>query len=82
MMPAIHALGTGFEGERVRLVGLIDPIPGKVVEQVGGDGAERIGVAVDPVTRRVQVPGERADVRERSTTVALHLLRRALLAQE
>lgn len=31
------------------------------------------------VTRRVRVPGERADVRERSTTVAMHLLRRALL---
>jgi nicotinamide-nucleotide amidase len=31
------------------------------------------------VTRRVQVPGERPDVRERSTTVAMHLLRRALL---
>lgn len=30
------------------------------------------------VTRCVQVPGERADVRERSTTVAMHLLRRAL----
>jgi nicotinamide-nucleotide amidase len=31
------------------------------------------------VTRCVRVPGERADVRERSTTVAMHLLRRALL---
>ena len=31
------------------------------------------------VTRCVQVPGERADVRDRSTTVAMHLLRRALL---
>ncbi len=31
------------------------------------------------VTRCVQVPGERADVRERSTTVAMHLLRRALI---
>lgn len=31
------------------------------------------------MTRRVQVPGERPDVRERSTTVAMHLLRRALL---
>lgn len=30
-------------------------------------------------TRCVRVPGERADVRERSTTVAMHLLRRALL---
>ena len=31
------------------------------------------------ITRCIQVPGERADVRERSTTVAMHLLRRALL---
>lgn len=31
------------------------------------------------VTRCVRVPGERSDVRERSTTVAMHLLRRALL---
>lgn len=31
------------------------------------------------VTRCVRVPGERADVRERSTTIAMHLLRRALL---
>ena len=30
-------------------------------------------------TRCVRVPGERADVRERSTTVAMHLLRRALI---
>jgi nicotinamide-nucleotide amidase len=31
------------------------------------------------VTRCVRVPGERFDVRERSTTVAMHLLRRALI---
>jgi len=31
------------------------------------------------VTRCVQIPGERFDVRDRSTTVAMHLLRRALL---
>jgi len=31
------------------------------------------------LTRLVQVPGERSDVRERSTTVAMHLLRRELL---
>ena len=34
------------------------------------------------ITRCVRVPGERADVRERSTTVAMHLLRRALLADD
>jgi nicotinamide-nucleotide amidase len=37
-------------------------------------GAERI-------TRCVQLPGGRADVRERSTTVALHLLRRMLAGE-
>jgi nicotinamide-nucleotide amidase len=31
------------------------------------------------VTRPVRLPGERADIRERSTTVAMHLLRRTLL---
>ena len=31
-------------------------------------------------TRSVQIPGARADVRERSTTIAMHLLRRALIA--
>lgn len=34
------------------------------------------------VIRCVRVPGERADVRERSTTVAMHLLRRALLGTD
>jgi nicotinamide-nucleotide amidase len=30
------------------------------------------------ITRTIRLPGGRADVRERSTTVAMHLLRRAL----
>jgi nicotinamide-nucleotide amidase len=33
------------------------------------------------VSRSVRLPGERADIRERSTTVAMHLLRRTLLGQ-
>ena len=32
----------------------------------------------DKITRTVRLPGNRSDVRERSTTVAMHLLRRAL----
>ena len=36
----------------------------------GGDGAR--------ITRRIGLPGSRADVRDRSTTVALHLIRRLL----
>jgi competence/damage-inducible protein CinA-like protein len=33
-----------------------------------------------PLTRTVHLPGSRTDVRDRSTTVAMHMLRRALLA--
>ncbi len=33
----------------------------------------------DPVTRTLLLPGNRADIRERSTTVAFHMLREALL---
>jgi nicotinamide-nucleotide amidase len=32
----------------------------------------------ETVTRTVRLPGDRSDVRERSTTVAMHMLRRAL----
>lgn len=41
-----------------------------------------LSVAVDggePMTRSVSLPGGRADVRDRATTVALHMIRRALL---
>jgi len=31
------------------------------------------------LTRCIRIPGERFDIRDRSTTVAMHLLRRALL---
>jgi nicotinamide-nucleotide amidase len=34
------------------------------------------------VTRTVRLPGDRADIRDRSTTVAMHLLRRLLSASE
>lgn len=33
----------------------------------------------EPVTRSINLPGGRADVRERATTIAMHLLRRALM---
>ena len=40
------------------------------VKQAGGEA----------VVRGIRLPGDRADVRDRSTTVALHLLRRQLVA--
>ena len=43
-------------------------------------GAEIDGDVVR-LTRRVQLPGSRADVRDRSTTVAMHLIRRLLLGE-
>ena len=55
---------------------------------VGGGGSEEkpvglvwLSVALragEPLTRSVNLPGGRADVRDRATTVALHLVRRAL----
>jgi len=41
-----------------------------------------IGLAGGPtITRCIRIPGERPDVRDRSTTVALHLLRRVLIGE-
>jgi nicotinamide-nucleotide amidase len=62
----------------VGITGIAGPggaTPGKPVGTVcfsvaGPDGSR--------LTRRVQLPGGRSDVRERSTTVALHLIRRLL----
>ena len=34
------------------------------------------------ITRTLRLPGNRSDVRERSTTVAMHLLRRALPSEQ
>ena len=45
-----------------------------VVAHIGGD--------VRRVTRAIEIPGSRADIRDRSTTVALHLLRRLLLEED
>jgi competence/damage-inducible protein CinA-like protein len=45
-------------------------------------GLVHVAVALcdgERIARRLQLPGSRADVRERTTTVALHLLRRLLL---
>jgi nicotinamide-nucleotide amidase len=42
------------------------------VTRVGGDGILRL-------TRSVNLPGDRADIRDRSTTVAMHLVRRLLV---
>jgi nicotinamide-nucleotide amidase len=57
----------------------------------GGGSAEKpvglvwLSVVAGPegtaITRSVSLPGERADIRDRATTVALHLIRRVLLGE-
>jgi nicotinamide-nucleotide amidase len=58
--------GGGSEEKPVGLVWLS-------VTLAGGEASKR-----DELTRSVNLPGGRADVRERATTVAMHLIRRAL----
>jgi nicotinamide-nucleotide amidase len=41
-----------------------------------------LGEGEEPLTRSVNLPGGRADIRDRATTVGMHLLRRALLARK
>jgi nicotinamide-nucleotide amidase len=65
----------------IGITGIAGPDGGTEEKPVGtvcfavstGDGAR--------LTRRVRLPGSRSDVRERSTTVAMHLLRRLLLGE-
>jgi nicotinamide-nucleotide amidase len=45
-------------------------------EPAGGNASGSV------ITRRLRLPGDRAEIRDRSTTVALHLLRRLLRAGE
>jgi nicotinamide-nucleotide amidase len=64
----------------VGLTGVAGPGGGSPEKPVG---LVWLSVAVtdrEPVTRSVNLPGGRADVRDRATTVAMHLIRRALSA--
>ena len=66
----------------VAITGIAGPGGGTETKPVGtvcfavalADGTGR-----SSVTRTTTMPGNRADVRERSTTVAMHLLRRTLI---
>jgi nicotinamide-nucleotide amidase len=67
-------VGVGITGIAGPGGGTDDKPVGLVVFSISLESGERL-------TRSVQLPGGRVDIRERATTVAMHLLRRLLLGK-
>jgi nicotinamide-nucleotide amidase len=65
------SIGVGITGVAGPGGGTPEKPVGLVWISVAAEGAE-------PTTRSVQLPGSRADVRDRATSIAMHLLRRVL----
>jgi nicotinamide-nucleotide amidase len=63
----------------VGLTGVAGPGGGTEEKPVGLVWLSVTAASLDPITRSINLPGGRADVRERATTIAMHLLRRALV---
>ena len=66
----------------VGVTGVAGPGGGSEDKPVGLVWLSVAASADEPLTRSVNLPGGRADVRDRATTVAMHLVRRALLQSE
>jgi nicotinamide-nucleotide amidase len=62
----------------VGVTGVAGPGGGSEEKPVGLVWVSVVGAVGEPLTRSINLPGGRADVRDRSTTVALHLVRRLL----
>jgi PncC family amidohydrolase len=65
----------------IGITGIAGPGGGSEEKPVGTVWLSVAGPDGARLTRHVQLPGSRADVRDRSTTVAMHLLRRLLLGE-
>jgi nicotinamide-nucleotide amidase len=75
---ALKRFGADFG---VGITGIAGPDGGTEDKPVGLVCFCVAGASGQKLTRSVQLPGGRADVRDRSTTVAMHLLRRLLAGQ-
>jgi competence/damage-inducible protein CinA-like protein len=62
----------------VGVTGVAGPGGGTPEKPVGLVWLSVVAAGHDPLTRSVNLPGGRADVRDRASTVAMHLIRRAL----
>lgn len=62
----------------VAITGIAGPGGGSAEKPVGTVCFSVQLAGAEPTTRTVLLPGNRSDIRERSTTVAMHMLRRAL----
>jgi nicotinamide-nucleotide amidase len=65
----------------VGVTGLAGPGGGTEEKPVGLVWLSVVRAGGDPLTRSINLPGSRADIRDRTTTVAMHLIRRVLLGQ-
>jgi nicotinamide-nucleotide amidase len=63
----------------VGVTGLAGPGGGTEEKPVGLVWLSVVRAGGEPSTRSVNLPGSRVDIRDRTTTVAMHLIRRALL---
>jgi nicotinamide-nucleotide amidase len=65
----------------VGVTGLAGPGGGTEEKPVGLVWLSVVRAGGDPLTRSINLPGSRADIRDRTTTVAMHLIRRVLREQ-
>ena len=65
----------------VGVTGVAGPGGGTERKPVGLVWLSVAGPEGESITRSVNLPGGRADIRDRTTTVALHLVRRLLLGE-